>query len=202
MTRDPASMLSALAELGLPASVVASFAAVFDVGGLTLDDRRFLTGPLVVHRSPWNEGRPKWMDIQAVQERVLVVFGQLPRHIIGPSEIAAVMYGASMDAPLGHEWHELYLWAAAQAVARRDGGKRPGCIETLDDDVFLSPDGRYHHSYRELAQDVRRRVVTLQAGRERETRTKERLQDKPTPLCSNTPKAQPATVAVQMSLLG
>lgn len=192
--------LALLGELGLPASVVASFSQVFDPDGLTQDDRRYLAGPLVVHQSSWNDTRPKWLDQQARQERVGVVFGQLPGHIVGPSEIAAVMYGATLEAPLGHEWQELYLWAAAHAVTRRDHGKRPD-IETLPDDTFLSPAGRYHHAYRDLATDVRRKVVQVQATHERTLRAKARPQDKPTPLCSNTPRAQPAVVAVQMSLL-
>jgi hypothetical protein len=171
-------------------------ASVFLPEHLSLDERRFLEGPLVVHASAWNDSRPEWIAQQVGAERVGIVFGQTPLYIIGPAELTAVMYGASLDAPMGHYHADLYIWASLQATAvwkRRDpvDWARELGLELMPDDQVLQPGGRLHHIYSELAHDVRRRVIAQQAERERIANREARAQqtaNKPRPVISEQMK--------------
>lgn len=183
MTPDTAAMVQAMAGLGLSRAAVAAMIEVFLPDALTLDDRRFLAGPLVVHESPWNSTRPSWLEDSVGAERVGIVLGLTPDLIVGPAEIAAVMYGASLDAPMGRDHADLYVWATIGADAKRKGIEPLACfelhhIEPVPDALVLKPNGRLHSTYSRLAHDIRRRVIAAQTQRERETRKSQKTQDK------------------------
>ena len=136
---------------------------------LTADDWKFLEGPVVQHDGQWRDTTPRWMYPQIMTERAEIVFGQVdPRFIVGPTEIAAVMYPACMEHPMAHDAVELYSWASINAAARQFGHDREQLWRNLcgedrrdwrsDDDVL---GGRHGVSqfYRDLAHEIRRRVI-------------------------------------------
>jgi hypothetical protein len=159
-------LLSMLAGMGAGGTLVAVLASM---GGLklSLEDRRFLEGPIVVHGNAWQHDVPKWMFPQIVGERAEIVLGlRPPTMTVGPTEIAAVMMPATFEAPFARsEIVDLYMWATCNAAAihyRRPikhywqnvlGGDRP--IE--DKDVVLRG-GRLWETYWPLANEIRRKV--------------------------------------------
>jgi len=207
------------AMLGLmPPKIIAAVTEAFTPDKLSLDDLRFLKGPLVVHESPWNVDRPAWLAEQAGAERIGIVFGVTPQYIIGPAELATVMYGASLDAPLSHYHADLYIWATVNAVAKRDGktaqdvwhglfGGNLGMGRPIEDREVLEPGGRLYETYREIAHDVRRRVISQQAERDRGVKRRAREEQRETGSGRDTPlavppAATPQAAAVQMTMFG
>jgi len=160
---DPAPLLALLAQLGCPRGLVSLLAGM---GGstLTADARRYLEGPLVVHTAGgWENDIPAWMPAQVRAERVDIVLGGAA-WIVGPTEIAAVMYAATCAAPLPHGYADLYLWGAVHAMVRHSGRSAAdlwamlGCPPITDRDV-CERGGRLWHLYQPLADIIRRRVI-------------------------------------------
>lgn len=187
-------LLVGMARAGLPRAAIAAMIDAFYSEALTLEERRYLAGPLVVHANGWTGTVPGWLAEAASAERVGIVLGETPQWIVGPAEIAAVMYPAMLQAPMRGEIVDLYCWATATAARLRNG--RPVNLDGLqvpsDADV-LSRRGRLHDTYRELARDIRAKVVRAQAEREGADRRQARAQ--PAPVLSQSPAA-----AVQVSL--
>src|SRR5262245_7702198 len=115
-----APMLCLLAQTGCNREIIA---VLIELAGISLDAdaRRFLTGPVVVSNTGgWHEIMPRWMPQQVAAERVEIALSVAPWPV-GPTEIAAVMYAATMASPLNSEMVELYGWAVSHAVARHKG---------------------------------------------------------------------------------
>jgi hypothetical protein len=181
--KDPRPMLTLMAQLGMGRQWIAAMVEVLcpDIK-LSADDRRFLAGPICVHGrgGGWNEDIPKWMFEQADAERVEILFGGAP-WIIGPTELAAVMYCAMMDAPRHSDIVDLYLWAATTASARHYNRPIEDLWKQLDmrpiaDDEVLERGGRLWQDYQALADEARRKSIAAAHGQEREAQkeTKER----------------------------
>jgi hypothetical protein len=206
--------LMGASALGLmPRSIVAAVTEAFTPDRLTLDERRFLAGPLIVH-NPQGWPLPDWLADAAGAERIGIVFGVTPHYIVGPAEISAVMFGASMDAPMDRDHVDLYLWATINAHAKRKGfdpvtlfGELLNMRPITDDEV-LERGGRLHETYRRLAEDIRRKVVAHQAGRDREAKRGEQQEQKgkvmrpEQPRNNVGPDTRPPVIAEQMFLFG
>ena len=173
---NQSKMLSALADLGGGKHILAAFLALDNAHP---DHIRFLTGPIIQHRSPWADTTPSWLYEAIAADRLRIILDEHERRQtgwqVGPAELTAVMYPATMDAPLSIEYSAIYLWAAAQANARHYG-KTVDEIwaaigEPVEDRLITEPSGRYHHAYRQLCTDIRHRVIRAasNAGRTRET---------------------------------
>jgi hypothetical protein len=165
LTGSHARLLIALAELDCSKHVLA---ALLSLDGLHQDHIRFLTGPVVQHRSPWAETTPEWLCRAVTVDRLRIILDEHERGEagwqVGPAELTAVMYPATMDAPLSMEYTDIYLWAAAQANARHYGktvAEMWSAVggDPVEDRHITDPSGRYHHTYRQLCSDIRRRVV-------------------------------------------
>ncbi|MCG5238404.1 hypothetical protein ACIU1J_32165 [Azospirillum doebereinerae] len=160
---DPAPLLALLAQLGCPRGLVSLLA---ELGGATLtaDARRYLEGPLVVHAAGgWENDLPDWMPAQVRAERVDIVLGGAA-WIVGPTEIAAVMYAATCAAPLAHGYAELYLWGTVHAMVRHSGRSAADLWAMLGGQPVTDRDvcergGRLWHLYQPLAETIRRRVI-------------------------------------------
>lgn len=102
-------------------------------------------------------------------------------------EITAVMYTASLDAPMRYEYAQIYMWAAAQANAfhykkpveefwEKVGG------QAVQDNAIVDPSGQFNHAYRDLCGEVRRKIVAHQIKREHAgQKKKETVVDRDTP---------------------
>ena len=158
-------MLTVLADLGCSKHVLA---ALLELDTPHNDHIRFLTGPIIQHRSPWADTTPPWLYEAVTGDRLRIILDEHERREtgwqVGPAELTAVMYPATMDAPLPMEIVDIYLWASAQANARHTG-KTPDeiwlqiGIEPVPDRLVTNPSGRYHQDYRRICSDIRRRVV-------------------------------------------
>jgi hypothetical protein len=175
--KDFTAGLMQAAALGvMPRSIVAMVTEAFEPERLTLEQRRFLAGPLVIHQNAWTDTLPGWFNDAVSAERIGIVFGVTPDYIVGPAEIAAVMYPATMASPLSHYHVELYLWAVINADAKRKALSSDKLfrevlnMEPIEDRQVLKPGGRLYDIYRRLANDIRRKVVEHQAGRDRSER--------------------------------
>lgn len=173
-------ILSALADLGCNKGLIGVLLEMVDV---PTEARRYVEGPVIVHDNAWKADIPDWMFGQTIAERVDVIGRQLQGanlpEIVGPTEIATVMYPATMEAPLLSEWNELYLSAAARAYVRHNRRADTNVKGLLAYDVrpwaeYLDPANHHHDLYRTFASDIRRKVVAAQAGRERQTAKVER----------------------------
>lgn len=164
LTGDSARLLAALADLGCGKHALAALLSLDDAHP---DHVRFLTGPVVQHASPWAETTPRWLYEAVTADRLRIIIAERERDEVGwqagPAELTAVMYPATMDAPMALEYSDIYLWASAQANARNTGktvAEIWSCIgEPVQDRLIVDPAGRYHHTYKQLCSDIRRRVI-------------------------------------------
>jgi hypothetical protein len=164
--------LIAMGSMGMNRAALCAFAEVFAPGLLTLDDSRYLRGPVVVHQNGWTETLPDWLPAMVSIERAEIVFAETSRSIVGPAEIAAVMYPATMAAPMYSDYADLYIWATVKAHSRRkaissDDAFRELGSDPITDASVLEPRGRLFETFRYLAQDIRRRVIAAQTERDR-----------------------------------
>lgn len=171
-----AGMMAALADIGCGKHVLATLLSMIDK--VDPDHIRFLTGPVIQHSSPWAETTPAWLYEAVIGDRMRIITDEHARGVtgwvIGPAELTAVMYPATMEAPMRMEYADIYLWAAAQANARHTG-KTVAEIwaaigEPVDDRLITDPTGRYHTLYRQLCSDVRQRVIKAAGAASRPSR--------------------------------
>jgi hypothetical protein len=182
---EPDRILKMLALLGSMGAGKDLVSALADFGGVQppnkprekcvfdskLDAMRYLRGPLIIHRNGWTDTLPDWMPAQAMMERSEIVLGDSP-YLVGPTEIAAVMYPATMEHPLRSDTCELYLWATANASARHFGKKVKEYWKMLDqrpiaDKEVIERGGRLWNNYADLVWEIRRKVIHAQAEREK-----------------------------------
>lgn len=173
------AMMEVMAQMGMAPTVTAALLSLHDAQFST-EARRFHEGPIIQHDSPWRADTPRWLYAAIRAERLRLICEEQAEGItegwrVGPAELTAVIYPASMDAPLTHDMSELYLWAAAQAnrynphSSVTDPWSLIGGQPVSDADV-LEPGGRLYPIYRRLCGDIRRKVIKHQTAREREAK--------------------------------
>ena len=81
--------------------------------------------PIIVFPSGgWENSIPEWVFPDIKMQRLLDL---IERHremdgaepMASDLEVMAYMYPLSLEAPLGHDWTEIYLYVATQAMKRR-----------------------------------------------------------------------------------
>ncbi|MBD1995374.1 hypothetical protein H6G00_01845 [Leptolyngbya sp. FACHB-541] len=174
------------------------FAAVLieQVLPLSVDQLRYLVGPVVVHRNGWSDTIPEWLVFAAYEDRLNVIFEECQTGKItglaAPADMLAAMYPASMEAPMHHDWCELYFYLGGDVLPRF------GKIESTE--AFFKHIG---HDYRPptlrevrqdydfLSRDVRRKVAN--AAKDRGFGVIKR-QSKAKPKAETTPRAEAQTL--------
>lgn len=73
LSGNHAKMLTALADVGCSRHVLAALLALDNVGR---DHIRFLTGPVVQHRSPWADTTPPWLYEAVTAERLRIILDE------------------------------------------------------------------------------------------------------------------------------
>ena len=82
-----------------------------------------LFDPIIVHQCSWatNDMIPEWLRTRITLDRMveLMVASKEGREPIGTdSEALAYMIPASMEAPMGHDWSQIYLYLATRVMDR------------------------------------------------------------------------------------
>ena len=82
-----------------------------------------LCDPIILHQCGWatRDMIPEWLRNQITMDRMieLMVANNEGREPIGTnSEALAYMIPASMDAPMGHDWTQIYLYLATVVMDR------------------------------------------------------------------------------------
>jgi hypothetical protein len=141
---------------------------------ISIDDYRFLTGPIVVHNRPGAYGLESHplhrFKHLIIGERFDAVTGRskLP---VGPAELAMVMTNASLENPFDHYLGELYLWAGRRLIAQAQGQPissvlsqmfgdidfTQSTLSAFDDEFPLRPEMQM--VYQPLADEIRRKVI-------------------------------------------
>lgn len=88
---------------------------------LTAEQRRYLSGPLVLHHPGWADTLPDWL-ITAIPTARLAqvaaeVAGETERDLATLEEVCAYLYTASLAFPLDRDYTAICLWATAQALS-------------------------------------------------------------------------------------
>jgi len=80
--------------------------------------------PVIVFPSGWQDTIPEWIFPEIKMQRLLDLMVQ-HREMDGAEpmasdlEVMAYMYPRSLEAPLGSDWTDIYLYVATQAMKRR-----------------------------------------------------------------------------------
>jgi hypothetical protein len=159
------AMLQALLDLGTNIELIA---VLLDLCDLSQDHLRYMAGPLVVHKSLWSETLPTWVRKAVYKDRLEQILTETENGVTGdlatPTEVMAYMYAASLDAPLSHEWTNIYLWCSNYALTKH---KRFSEGQTYWDRIGVEPitlsDYERKEYLNQLQRDIRRTVVNKAA---------------------------------------
>jgi hypothetical protein len=89
--------------------------------------------PIIVMPGGWGETLPKWLKDQVQIERLLenMVAVKEKRELRATdAEVACYLYTASLEAPLDHDWAQIYLYVAGKAMTGKPGG-----IKEMPEDI-------------------------------------------------------------------
>jgi hypothetical protein len=77
-------------------------------------------GPIIVHNVGWGKTLPDWirkdLSLNRLTQQMLIRAGKEKPGMATDLEVTAFLYTASLEAPLTHEWTNIYLWVACQAM--------------------------------------------------------------------------------------
>ena len=144
-------------------------ACLLELAGCSLPHQRYLAGPLITHNSGWQDTIPQWLLEAIPLARFESIATEIDAGEIGelatPEEALAVMYPATMQAPLSHRWYEVYMYLGNQVLTQHQK-LPPG--QTFWELMGINHPITYaqiRQDYEELARDIRQRVVLLAAER-------------------------------------
>jgi len=96
------------------------------------------TDPIIVFQSPWMDTLPDWMKGAITLERLIMnirsLKGEEPTGT--DAEALAYMYPRTLEAPLDHDWTQIYLYLASKVIPyHKKGTEVPDDIkvESLND---------------------------------------------------------------------
>ena len=79
-----------------------------------------LTDPIIVMPGGWGDTLPDWIKNQITLERlaenIKALKGEKPTAT--DAEVCAYLYTASLEAPMGSDWTQIYLYVAGNVVSR------------------------------------------------------------------------------------
>ena len=96
-----------------------------------------VAGPLIVYETTWADTIPDWvrkhLTVARLAQQMRVRAGKEEPGLATDIETMAYLYPASMVAPMGHDWTEIYLWLCAKCM--RDwkpfGKKNLGALDEI-----------------------------------------------------------------------
>ena len=149
---------------------------------LTLEQYRYLCGPVSVHQNGWTDmvstGSFHWLHKAIYKDRLEIVINELKTGksdgLASPSEVLIAMYPATMAAPIHHDWFQVYEWSwvvtltkhkYADGMPLKDDGTPYESLWEFLGEKYPTPFNRIKQDYHQIASDIRRRVVKHAAER-------------------------------------
>ena len=140
---------------------------------LTAEQRRYLSGPIVLHNPGWADNLPEWLTAAIPAARLVQVTtenaGETEHDLATLEEVCAYLYTASLAFPLDRDYTAIYLWATAQVLSRQ--GRAPSIESVFEMLGEIGRDCQTLTNYQEsnvlrvLQRDIRRSVARHAAGR-------------------------------------
>jgi hypothetical protein len=171
LSNSQIALQSMILEMGGSPALLVALSQAFGIK-ISPADQRYLMAPIYIERAQgWGDDfradKLPWLGPQIRAERGEIVLGAR-RDLVGPSELVPILGPLAMAAPLETHLAELHLWAHTHAVARHQRRDRAQLWASLfpdhrlvtDEEVIdgRPPGSRIHHTYVEIAIDLRRRL--------------------------------------------
>jgi len=140
---------------------------------LTTEQRRYLSGPLVLHNESWADTLPDWLRQVIPAARAAQVMAETADEaepgLATLEEVCAYLYTASLAFPLPHDYAEVCVWATAQMLAKHGRATSIEAVFEMLGEVGARFQSLTHYQEREvlrvLQRDIRRSVARHAAGR-------------------------------------
>ena len=89
------------------------------------------TDPILVMPGGWGDTLPDWLKQAITLERLIENMKALKgEEMTGTdAEACAYLYTASLEAPMDHDWTQIYLYIAGKTYARHNGNQVPDDIQ-------------------------------------------------------------------------
>lgn len=110
------------------------------------------TDPIIVMPGGWGETLPEWIKPAITLERLIANIEATKTGVMTATdaEACAYLYTASLEAPMGSDWTQIYLYIASK-VYERHRSKESGV--TMPDDIRVETLSNYQHG---LLADLKR----------------------------------------------
>jgi hypothetical protein len=133
---------------------------LLELTGVKKEHKHYFGAPIIAHQSSWMDTIPDWLKKVVYKERFEIITKEYEKNEIGIysglSEAVCVLMPASMEAPLAHEWANIYLWTGKQ-VSLKYNSKSEELFKGICDFEKLSDYEEY--LLKKLRADIRRRVI-------------------------------------------
>ncbi len=91
-----------------------------------------LFDPIIVIPGGWGDTLPDWLKEQVTIERLKenIIAANEKREVTATdAEAACYLYTASLSAPIGHDWTQIYMYVAGAAMKMETKGSLPDDLE-------------------------------------------------------------------------
>lgn len=96
---------------------------------------RVFTAPIVLHKCGWMDTVPEWLLKWIKLDRMIALMKNEYEGAATDSEALAYLVPASLEAPMGHDWSQIYLYLATKVIRESGHAELPKdvAVETLND---------------------------------------------------------------------
>jgi hypothetical protein len=93
-----------------------------------------LTDPIIVMPGGWGNTLPDWIREEITVERMVENMKAIKNEeLMGTdAEVVAYLYTASLEAPMGHDWVEIYLYMASKVMKRHTKQEIPADMRVVE----------------------------------------------------------------------
>ncbi len=134
---------------------------------LTAEQRRYLSGPIVLHNPGWADTVPEWLTAAISAARLEQVQTEVEdetvRDLATLEEVCAYLYTASLAFPLDRDHAAIYLWATGQVLSRQGRVTSIESVFEMLGEIGVHgqtlTDYQEHEVLRVLRRDIRRSVA-------------------------------------------
>ena len=141
--------------------------------GMIADLAGVFTDPLVVSPGGWGDTLPGWIKEQVTIERLIMnMQAGKGEQITGTdAEACAYLYTASLEAPMDHDWTEIYLYLTTRLMQKKGA--------TVPDDIRTESISDYQQGELNSLKDwIYRCRTKARAGRHREDKKQVEVEGK------------------------